>query len=241
MILLRAKMYFMQYLEHDLGIKRAKGISRHLVASTSRDTNDISCHQLYDHSLLAAPHRKAVTFRKHGLSAWEDKRCWLDLKSSFPTVLVCMAILHGVARFSHSIFLQRPTPLEARRHCFSLGMAPYFRCRRETCRTCGLLQTYSTLFCFETVLLRLAGRSRFILAFVIIFVSSVKRSATLTGEVDSFIHSTDIAAFPHIFTCTSVFSDETRSRTSTRNPNIAMESGISKMTSKYGSSSRART
>ena len=90
MILLRPKMYSMKYLGENVAIKRAKGISRHLVASTShesyreafmsqRETN-------YDMTILRSKLHtiQTVTFRKRGLSAWEDKRCWLDANSSVP-------------------------------------------------------------------------------------------------------------------------------------------------------------
>ena len=90
MILLRPKMYSMKYLEHDGGIKRAKGISRHLVASTSHETYReafLSCREInYDMTILRSKLHtiQTVTFRKRGLSAWEDKRCWLDANSSVP-------------------------------------------------------------------------------------------------------------------------------------------------------------
>ena len=90
MILLRPKMYSMKYLGEDAGIKRAKGISRHLVASTSHDTyreaflsqseTDYQMTILRSHLHTV----ETVTFRKRGLSAWEDKRCWLEANSSVP-------------------------------------------------------------------------------------------------------------------------------------------------------------
>ena len=101
MILLRPKMYSMKYLGQDIGpelakegketgIRRAKGISRHLVKATS--------HQAYRQAFLSQEESQydmtilrsqlhtiqTVTFRKRGLSAWEDKRCWLDGNSSVP-------------------------------------------------------------------------------------------------------------------------------------------------------------
>ena len=90
MILLRPKMYSMKYLGQEASIKRAKGISRHLVASTSHD----SCRQVfksqeestYEMKILRSELHtiKTITFRKRGLSSWEDKRCWLDANTSVP-------------------------------------------------------------------------------------------------------------------------------------------------------------
>ena len=90
MILLRPKMYSMKYLGHDGGIKRAKGISRHLVASTSHETYleaFLSGRETtYDMTILRSKLHtiQTATFRKRGLSSWEDKRCWLDANSSVP-------------------------------------------------------------------------------------------------------------------------------------------------------------
>ena len=90
MILLRPKMYSMKFFGEEHSIKRAKGISRHLVASTSHDTyreafllqNETSYQMTIFRSTLHTI--ETVTFRKRGLSAWEDKRCWLDANSSVP-------------------------------------------------------------------------------------------------------------------------------------------------------------
>lgn len=90
MILLRPKMYSMKYLGQDAAIKRAKGISRHLVASTShatyRETFLLQRETTYDMTILRSSLHtiQTVTFRKRGLSMWEDKRCWLDANTSFP-------------------------------------------------------------------------------------------------------------------------------------------------------------
>ena len=91
MILLRPKMYSMKYLGQESGgIKRAKGISRHLVASTShatyREALLSQTETSYDMTILRSKLHtiQTVTFRKRGLSAWEDKRCWLDANSSVP-------------------------------------------------------------------------------------------------------------------------------------------------------------
>ena len=90
MILLRPKMYSMKYLGEDAGIRRAKGISRHIVKSTSHQSYQAAFHNQTESSINMTIIRshlhtvKTVTFRKRGLSAWEDKRCWLDANSSVP-------------------------------------------------------------------------------------------------------------------------------------------------------------
>jgi hypothetical protein len=90
MILLRPKMYSMKYLGQEASIKRAKGISRHLVASTSHDSyRQVFMSQeesIYEMTILRSELHtiKTVTFRKRGLSSWEDKRCWLDANTSVP-------------------------------------------------------------------------------------------------------------------------------------------------------------
>ena len=90
MVLLRPKMYSIKYLGEPGGIKRAKGISRHLVSSTSHSTYlEAFTNQReteYEMTILRSELHtvKNVTFRKRGLSAWEDKRCWLDANSSVP-------------------------------------------------------------------------------------------------------------------------------------------------------------
>ena len=61
-----------------------------MVASTSHDTyrqtflaqNETSYQMTILRSQLHTV--ETVTFRKRGLSAWEDKRCWLDANSSVP-------------------------------------------------------------------------------------------------------------------------------------------------------------
>ena len=90
MILLRPKMYSMKYLGEDAGIKRAKGISRHIVKSTSHQAYCDAYHNQTESSINMTIIRSklhtvnTVTFRKRGLSAWEDKRCWQDANSSVP-------------------------------------------------------------------------------------------------------------------------------------------------------------
>ena len=90
MILLRPKMYSMKYLGQNVAIKRAKGISRHLVASTSHESYREAFMAQRDNNyemtiLRSTLHTiQTVTFRKRGLSAWEGKRCWLEANSSVP-------------------------------------------------------------------------------------------------------------------------------------------------------------
>ena len=90
MILLRPKMYSIKFLGEDASIKRAKGISRHLVASTShqeyREAFSSMTETSYQMTILRSRLHtvETVTFRKRGLSAWEDKRCWLEANSSVP-------------------------------------------------------------------------------------------------------------------------------------------------------------
>ena len=88
--MLRPKMYSVKYVGSEASIKRAKGISRHLVAATSHETyREALLSQQETHYnmtiLRSANHTiQTVTFRKRGLSAWEDKRCWLDANTSVP-------------------------------------------------------------------------------------------------------------------------------------------------------------
>ncbi|MEL7306874.1 MAG: hypothetical protein AAGK05_02760, partial [Pseudomonadota bacterium] len=90
MILLRPKMYSMKFLNEDRAIKRAKGISRHLVSSTShqayREAFLSQNETIYQMTILRSQLHtiQTVTFQKRGLSAWEDKRCWLDANTSVP-------------------------------------------------------------------------------------------------------------------------------------------------------------
>ena len=90
MICLRPKMYSMKLLGQETAIKRAKGISRHLVTSTSHNTYREAFLSQKETSYQMTIFRsrlhtiETVTFRKRGLSAWEDKRCWLEANSSVP-------------------------------------------------------------------------------------------------------------------------------------------------------------
>jgi hypothetical protein len=90
MILLRPKMYSMKYQNSDQAIKRAKGISKHLVNNMK--------HKIYLEAfeekkttrvqmtiLRSKQHTiKTTTFNKRALSAWEDKRLWLSENESLP-------------------------------------------------------------------------------------------------------------------------------------------------------------
>ena len=90
MILLRPKMYSMKYKDTDTSIKRAKGISKHIVKSMR--------HNLYREAfeeqkttrvqmtiLRSQQHTiQTTTFNKRALSAWEDKRLWLSDNESLP-------------------------------------------------------------------------------------------------------------------------------------------------------------
>ena len=91
MILLRPKMYSMKYKDTDTCIKRAKGISKHIVRKTLR-------HDIYREAfeeqkttsvqmtiLRSTQHTiQTTTFKKRALSAFEDKRCWLSENESLP-------------------------------------------------------------------------------------------------------------------------------------------------------------
>ena len=90
MVLLTPKIDSMLYLCSDGSIKRAKGISRHLVTSTAHDIyREVFLYQSeasYQIIILRSKFhtRNTVIFRKRGLSAWEDKGCWLDALSPVP-------------------------------------------------------------------------------------------------------------------------------------------------------------
>ena len=90
MILLRPKMYSMKYVDELPSIKRAKGISRHVVRDmTHKDYRDAYNEkketQVNMTILRSRQHTiNTVTFRKRALCAWEDKRCWLSENESLP-------------------------------------------------------------------------------------------------------------------------------------------------------------
>ena len=77
MILLKPKMYSMKYLDTvNHSIKRAKGIQRAAVKKLT----------IEDMTIITSKNHIVCTksFRKRGLSLWEDKRCWLDKNLSLP-------------------------------------------------------------------------------------------------------------------------------------------------------------
>ena len=90
MILLRPKMYSMKYKDTDTSIKRAKGISRHIVRDMKHKTyreafEEKKTTQVQMTILRSKQHTiKTTTFKKRALSAWEDKRCWLTENESLP-------------------------------------------------------------------------------------------------------------------------------------------------------------
>ena len=90
MILLRPKMYSMKYKDSDTAIKRAKGISKHLVRRMKHDIfreafEEQKTTQVQMTILRSTQHTiQTTTFNKRALSAFEDKRCWVNENESFP-------------------------------------------------------------------------------------------------------------------------------------------------------------
>ena len=90
MILLRPKMYSMKYKDSDTSIKRAKGISKHIVRRTKHETYKAAFEEkkvtFAQMTILRSQQHtiKTTTFRKRALSAWEDKRLWLSENVSIP-------------------------------------------------------------------------------------------------------------------------------------------------------------
>ena len=90
MILLRPKMYSMKFKDTDDSIKRAKGISKHIVKNMRHlafveafEAKKTTCVQMT--ILRSKQHTiQTTTFTKRALSAWEDKRCWLSENESLP-------------------------------------------------------------------------------------------------------------------------------------------------------------
>ena len=76
MILLRPKMYNIKYLGENAGIKRAKGITKHIVKSTSHQSYRDAYHNQTESSIKMTLIRlqlhtvKTVSFQK----PWEDNR-----------------------------------------------------------------------------------------------------------------------------------------------------------------------
>ena len=91
MILLRPKMYSMKYRNADLEpIKRAKGISKHIVRRMKHDIyreafEDKKTTRVQMTIIQSKQHTLQTTnFNKRALSAWEDKRSWLNENESLP-------------------------------------------------------------------------------------------------------------------------------------------------------------
>jgi len=90
MILLRPKMYSMKYKDTLRSIKRAKGISKHVVnnmkheqyAEAFEEQKTTRVQMTIIHSKQHAI--QTTTFNKRALSAWEDKRCWISENESLP-------------------------------------------------------------------------------------------------------------------------------------------------------------
>lgn len=90
MILLRPKMYSMRYKDSNTAIKRAKGISRHIVRDMKHDLykeafEEKKTTRVQMTILRSKQHTiQTTTFNKRALSAFEDKRCWLSENESLP-------------------------------------------------------------------------------------------------------------------------------------------------------------
>ena len=90
MILLRPKMYSMKYKDTDTSIKRAKGISKNIVKNMKHDRyretfEEKKTTRVQMTILRSKQHTiQTTTFNKRALSAWEDKRCWLNENESLP-------------------------------------------------------------------------------------------------------------------------------------------------------------
>ena len=90
MILLRPKMYSMKFKDSDTSIKRAKGISKHIVKNMKHDLYKEAFEEKkitrVQMTILRSTHHtvQTTTFNKRALSAWEDKRCWLNENESLP-------------------------------------------------------------------------------------------------------------------------------------------------------------
>ena len=84
MILLRPKMYSMKYKDTLRSIKRAKGISKHIVENTKHEHyteafEEQKTTQVQMTIIQSKQHTiQTTTFNKRSLPAWEDKRCWFQ-------------------------------------------------------------------------------------------------------------------------------------------------------------------
>jgi hypothetical protein len=90
MILLRPKMYSMKFKDTDTSIKRAKGISKHIVKKMKHDLyraafEEKKITRVQMTIIRSKQHTvQTTTFNKRALSAWEDKRVWLSENESLP-------------------------------------------------------------------------------------------------------------------------------------------------------------
>ena len=90
MILLRPKMYSMKIKDTDTSIKRAKGISKHIVKNIKHDMyreafEEKKTTRVQMTIIHSSQHTlQTKTFNKRALSAWEDKRVWLNENESLP-------------------------------------------------------------------------------------------------------------------------------------------------------------
>jgi len=90
MILLRPKMYSMKYKDTLRSIKRAKGISKHIIENAKHEHYTVAFEeqkttQVQMTIIQSKQHTiQTTTFNKRALSAWEDKRCWISENKSLP-------------------------------------------------------------------------------------------------------------------------------------------------------------
>ena len=90
MILLRPKMYSMKYKNSDKAVKRAKGISRHII-NNMRHERFVEAFEektttFVQMTILRSKRHTIQTtaINKRALSAWEDKRVWVSENVSLP-------------------------------------------------------------------------------------------------------------------------------------------------------------
>ena len=90
MILLRPKMYSMKIKDVTNAIKRAKGISKSIVSNYSHDDYrnvfESTTVAIADMTIIQSKSHTVATntFKKRSLSAWEDKRVWINKNESLP-------------------------------------------------------------------------------------------------------------------------------------------------------------
>ena len=90
MILLRPKMYSMKFKDTDQSIKRAKGISKYIVKNMKhhfyREAFEEKKTTRVQMTIIRSKQHtlQTTTFTKRALSAWEDKRVWVNENESLP-------------------------------------------------------------------------------------------------------------------------------------------------------------